>query len=282
MKLNRIKTALKPYMYFTLLPLASGAYRAYMAARCRYTALKEGNVISRDGFPVLPPAPLRYRIHGSPELDSFLAVGRQCSQAIMATLKKHGVDMDSVHDVLDFGCGCGRTLIWFTPQSGRTRFHGTDIDGEAIGWAAENLKAFSFGVNSPLPPLGYGPGAFDLVYAISVFTHLDEEYQFKWLEELNRVCRPGGMVLLTVHGRRTHGALPPVYAEKVRQDGFLYITTNITKDIFPDWYQSTYHTEEYVRRNYDRYFDVLDYVETAMGGHQDLVVLRKRADTEQA
>ena len=58
----------------------------------------------------LPPESLRHRVHGAADAESFLAVGRQCAQDIVAGLKRIGRASDSFESVLDFGCGCGRVL----------------------------------------------------------------------------------------------------------------------------------------------------------------------------
>ena len=47
----------------------------------------------------------------------------------------------------------------------------------------------------------YGDETFDLIYAISVFTHLTEELGRAWIAELRRLLRPGGLLMFTVHGR---------------------------------------------------------------------------------
>ncbi|MGH7349594.1 MAG: class I SAM-dependent methyltransferase, partial [Candidatus Rokuibacteriota bacterium] len=41
---------------------------------------------------------------------------------------------------------------------------------------------------------------FGLTYAFSVFTHLPEVLQRPWLQELARVTRPRGYLLLSLHG----------------------------------------------------------------------------------
>ena len=59
-----------------------------------------------------------------------------------------------------------------------------------------------FTVNQPDPPLAFADGQFSLVYSYSVLTHLSRERQELWFRELARVTQPGGLVVLTVHGRR--------------------------------------------------------------------------------
>ncbi len=102
--------------------------------------------------------------------------------------------------VLDFGCGAGRTLRHFVPDANKTEFWGCDIDGRSVAWLQEHLspplRVFR---NTPMPPLEVADGTFDLVYAISVFTHLTDTWA-EWLAELHRVLVPGGLLLATFMG----------------------------------------------------------------------------------
>ena len=152
--------------------------------------------------------------------------------------------------------------------------YGTDVDAEAISWCRTNLGFAEFGVNDPLPPLQYPSGAFDLAYAISVFTHLDEDFQFRWLDELRRVTRPGGIVLLTPHGRRAWKGLPQEEVDQIKIEGFKFRPSNSMKGIFPDWYQNAYHTKRYVFDRYSEYFEVVDYIPRG-GAGQAMVILRR-------
>ncbi len=267
--------SVKPYIPRRALPLARSAYRTYMRVLCWYVGLRDRRYVEETGFVRLPPASLRYRVHGSPTTDGFLKVGKRWSETIEAVLEKIGKDFDSFQNVLDFGCGCGRTLIWFANPPRSPQLYGTDIDAEAISWCRDNLDFAEFSVNDALPPLEYPSESFDLVYAISVFTHLDEDYQFRWLDELNRITKREGIVLLTVHGRHFWKNLPREDIIDIEKKGFKFIASNAMKGIFPEWYQNAYHTEEYVLDRYSRYFDVLDYIPRGMRNRQDVVVLQK-------
>jgi SAM-dependent methyltransferase len=244
----------------------------YMSLLCRYTDLKDRRRLGVADYSMLPPASLRYRVHGSPDAQSFLKVGKKSSGDIEAALEKVGRSLNSFRDVLDFGCGCGRTLVWFANRP--PRFYGTDIDAEAISWCRTNLNFAEFGVNDALPPLEYPSEAFDLIYAISVFTHLCEDFQFRWLDELRRVARALAIVLLTLRGRRAWRDLPQEDIDTIKIEEFKFRPSNSMKDVFPDWYQNAYHTKKYVVDRYSEYFEVVDYIPRGMG-RQDVVILRK-------
>ncbi len=266
---------IEAYVPRRALPAARLAYRTYVKILCWYAGLQERRKIEQTGLASVPPTSLRYRVHGSPNLEGFLRMGKRCSEDIEAALQKVGKDLNSFGEVLDFGCGCGRTLIWFEDRAREARWYGTDIDAGAISWCRDNLAFAEFGVNGALPPLEYAPGTFDLVYAISVFTHLDEDYQFRWLEELRRITRPGGVVLLTVSGRRVWRDLPDEQVADIKKKGFRFVASNTAKGIFPEWYQNAYHTKDYVLDRYSKYFDVLDYIPRGMSNRQDMVVLQR-------
>jgi SAM-dependent methyltransferase len=225
----------------------------------------------------LPPATLRFRVHGDIDPASFLETGRQCSQDLRAALARVGRDLGSFGDVLDFGCGCGRTLLWFGDAARSARFYGTDIDADAIAWCRRHIPFARFGVNDASPPLACPAGSFDLAYAVSVFTHLDEAHQFQWLQELQRVLRAGGYVLLTVHGSNPDAPGSPAHPGPSGEAGFVFapMPTPAMRGFFPDWYQHTTHTEAYVRATYTRYFSVVDYVPRGLDHSQDVVVLQK-------
>ena len=69
----------------------------------------------------------------------------------------------SFTSVLDFGCGCGRTLRWLDGLAERAYLAGSDIDGKCVSWCAENIRFAHFSHNELLPPLQFADETFDLV-----------------------------------------------------------------------------------------------------------------------
>lgn len=229
---------------------------------------------------VVPPPRLRYRVHGRFDAQSYLAVARTIASDVRAAVELTGRDLYSFERVLDFGCGSGRVLWNFRDHPASCTFVGTDIDREAIAWCRGHLSAIArFDTNDPLPPTRYSEGEFDLIYGVSVFTHLDEEYQNAWLTELQRITKPGGHLVLTIHGTVSARKLPSAQEAALATSGFLFVTHEtgwMKRDGLPDYYQVAFHTQEYVRREWGKFFDILAYVEHAINAHQDAVVLRRR------
>jgi len=208
---------------------------------------------------------------------NFLIVGRECAKDLGRLLSSVGRELGSFQRTLDFGCGCGRVLRHFVGLPAGGRFYGSDIDASLIAWCQENLSTFAeWSVNGFEPPLRYADATFDFVYGISVFTHLDEPLQRRWLAEIKRVMAPGGVAIFTVHGAFTHANIPSEARATLQEKGFLFRSGQTGKlkwDGLPDFYQTAYHTREYVEREWGKFFRVAKYEEQGMAGNQDAVVL---------
>ncbi|HTK99522.1 MAG TPA: class I SAM-dependent methyltransferase [Pseudomonadales bacterium] len=224
----------------------------------------------------LPPAALRFKVRGTPDGNAFASIGRSCARDLRDTLATSGRKLDDFHSILDFGCGCGGTLVWLRDLAPTAALSGTDIDDDAIGWCRANLPFGRFDTNDATPPLAYADASFDLVYAVSVFSHLDEDFQFQWLQELRRILAPGGTCLITLHGPGSWNEIPERDEATLTSRGFVFVRTKVTRGLFPDWYQTAFHTRAYVEDRFSRYFDVIGFVPRGMASHQDVVVLQRR------
>ena len=232
---------------------------------------------SEHGFIPPPPKTLQVRVLGV-YTPHFIESGWNTYDLFDRILAKAGCAIRSCETVLDFGCGCGRVIRAFHQLSPRAKLYGTDIDPEAIQWLSENYRQFAhFAVNGGLPPLGYGDNSFDLIYSISVFTHLPESMQLAWLEELKRVSRPGAFVLASVHGEKQFSMMNASNRAEFMQKGFCYVEEKVaTTPGLPSFYQTTFHSHEYIRRVWGQYFEVAGIESLVVDGHSDLVVLKKR------
>src|SRR3984957_6997253 len=193
-----------------LRPIARAIYHKAFRLQLR-TEFWCADRLSKAPSPVpVPPAILRYRVSELLSVSEFLRIGAGCASLIRQRVDDMGIAIGSAHRVLDFGCGCGRTIAWLLRDSD-AEFHGVDVDRDAVDWCKNNLRDGHFLANASIPPLPYPNEYFDVVYCLSVFTHLNESMQDLWIEELSRILKPGGVLLLTIYGNplwRTHSCVP--------------------------------------------------------------------------
>jgi SAM-dependent methyltransferase len=164
----------------------------------------------------IPPPLLRVRVGGNPEGDLWLAEGASDARLIAEMLERNGTKIEDMGAALDFGCGCGRVARHLAARSG-PEIHGVDISAPAVRWCQRNLHFMRARRIDVEPPLDYPDARFDLVYALSVFTHLPEQLTQRWLAELVRIMRPGGLLLFTLHGERFIEVMDPAEAERFRR-----------------------------------------------------------------
>jgi len=247
-------------------------FRLQLRLRCWYadrTATPDAS-----GLP-LPPAMLRYRVSELLGRDDFLTIGEGCASLMERHSRLMGVDLPGTRRVLDFGCGCGRTLRWFLRDFPSVEFHGVDVDEEAIAWCRKNLPGAIFFQNQPKPPLPYPDRHFDVIYCLSVFTHLDEAMQDLWLAELSRLLVPGGVVLLTVHSDLAAKVLDDEGLAALGTAGFVHRRSRKLRGIVPDWYHTTFHSPDYIMQRLAPRFEDIRY-ETVPDGIQAIVMARAR------
>ena len=251
------------------------AERETLLRRC---AELEHLVAMHDLRPV-PPAALRVRVGGWEDADHFLGVGRKVFWDVKRLLRSIDRALPEFTSILDFGCGCGRLTRFLAPAPGQ-HVVGSDIDPESIAWCDANLArdGTTFVVNATMPPLPFADGQFDLVIAISVFSHLPEDLQHAWLAEIARVVRARGLLIASVHGESLLAKdTPPETREKLEREGFLYARGFGTPGL-PDFYQTAYHRPDYVRARWQRGFRLAFELPRGVNNHQDAYVLEREGD----
>lgn len=223
-----------------------------------------------DGLPI-PPLRLIRSSTGTSSIRWYLEGGALAAESIAGILERNGVRLGEMARILDFGCGCGRVVRrWATLPAD---VHGSDYNRDAVRWCSRKLAFATFGVNALQPPLAYADGQFDLVYALSVFTHLPEPLLSGWREELRRVIRPGGWLIVSTHGEAFLPQLSHAQQEEFRSDGAVVIDDRAAGTNRC----GVYFSEHYIRQRFAQGFEVEDFVRQGAKGNppQDLTLLRK-------
>jgi SAM-dependent methyltransferase len=237
----------------------------------------------------IPPRELRARV-GDGGVEFFVDGGERVAGEVASVLADAGRPLQGFDAIWEFGCGSGRVLCRL-PASSEARLAGSDVDEAAIAWLHGNYPAIDARVNSALTPAPFEDDSFDLIYVISVFTHISELSQDAWLGEIARVLRPGGTALITVmeqdpFERYRAGWRPGATEEQIAEmrsmdlseRGIVFVPERVTR--WNRWrfagvestYGLTFHDGDYVRERWSRWFDVLDIASGAVNFGQSAVV----------
>lgn len=238
---------------------------------------------ARQSLPI-PSRENIIRVAGDVGADGFLFGGATWFARLRFLVQRYmGQEIESLGNVLDWGVGCGR-IARHLLERGFPRLYGADIDQFNIDWLHHNF-AWTNAVRVDFdPPMPFPDGFFDLVYGHSVFTHLAQIDQDKWLGELSRVLRPGGFAFVTTCGeggvyQSRYGDLaarPDLIASFLRE-GFcdFEVQSTVGVDAGRDgYYRLVGHTRDYVLRHWSQHFRVRRILPCYMD-HQDLVVLER-------
>lgn len=198
----------------------------------------------------LPPEDLVFRV-ALTDLDNFDRIGAVNRSSIVEAL---GSDWSwQGKRVLDFGCGVGRLLRHLTAEAEVAQIDGCDMHRESIDWCRANLEPpFGFFVNSSTPPLeGVEDETYDLVVAVSVFTHIASGWA-EWVSELQRIIKPGGLLAATFHG-------PGMATSHLAQSGFPYVEEETGMISLPTGEEGTFasifHSPWWLEAHWGRAFE---------------------------
>ena len=150
--------------------------------------------------------PSDYLIYESFQLDyhKYYLDSRETAVWLKRHIEKHCTLEHK--KILDWGCGPGRIIRHLPELVGNNcAFFGTDYNNESIDWCRKHIPGVSFNLNGLEAKLPWPDNTFDVIYGISIFTHLSESMHFAWLKELVRILKPasaggGGILFFTTQG----------------------------------------------------------------------------------
>jgi SAM-dependent methyltransferase/CBS domain-containing protein len=228
-----------------------------------------------DGLPF--PSPELIRLIMGPNAPrrwlwkQFYESGARTADDFRQVLTANGADLSDFKAILDFGCGCGRVLRHWRDLD-TARLHGSDYNPALVEWCRRNMPFADFEVNDAAPGLAVEDDTFDLVYVFSVFTHLDIGLQQPWIDELRRVTKPNGHLLVTVMGESHLGALDDKQRERF-EAGKPVVSRPEASGTNSC---AVFHPDQCVRSMFARELDLVAYLPAIESlAKMDVVLLRK-------
>jgi SAM-dependent methyltransferase len=192
---------------------------------------------------------------------------------------------------LDFGCSSGRVVRVLAAAFPEIEWHACDPQPSPIHWGQQNIPGVEFSVSPQEPPLRFDAGTFDFVFAISIWTHYGEHAARRWFSEMHRLIRPGGLLILTLHGftsiayyvgqdRRQRRDAIKIAGDLYRR-GYWFAREWTSEEgdhgiRSPEW-GSTFLTTEWLLNEVTPSWAVVGFGAGRAEGNQDVIVLERRA-----
>lgn len=220
--------------------------------------------------------PPRYNMarHGN---EHLIKQSREICGQIYKIIQQLPIPADPL--ALDFGAGVGRVAIPMVYSVGHPQL-AIDIDSKCVDYlnnfAGEKIQAECINQGAKLP---YPTNHLDLIIAISVFTHLDNDLESFYLTESARIVRPGGYCLFSVSSEKALASRKKkgmaewnhVQISDLHRQGHIYKSKPSSVDAQHGY---SLHSEDYIKTRWSNYFEVIHVYKEYIDNVQDLVVLR--------
>lgn len=221
-------------------------------------------------------------------MDSYKKSFSLYRDVIKGAMSRAGKSLNNESLILDFGCGAGRLLYAFRDQLDVSRImSGCDLNERAVNWC-KRLGYKSVIQNRAHELIAFPDNSFNLVVAVSVFTHLEIALQHHWAAEIARILQPGGALFMTTHGANFFPKLLQSYLNHPNAnhmeffhlggDGlFADLRFSGGADADPQGQRevATAHTNDAVRRIFTKFDIAIHDIQTPLAGH-DIYLLIKQ------
>ncbi|MFB0520238.1 MAG: class I SAM-dependent methyltransferase [Desulfatiglandales bacterium] len=149
-----------------------------------------------------------------------------------------------------------------------------DIHEEAVRFIEQQLQTDAI-LSTTRPEDLRLEQAFDVVFALSFFSHMPKNTFTRWLRKLASFVKSGGYLIFTTHGLVSRKYLFP--DSRLDKDGFYFYRASDQKDISTNEYGTSCTTPKYVFVEALKIPELspTHFREAYWWGHQDLYVFKK-------
>src|SRR6266700_1572008 len=189
---------------------------------------------------------LNHRNHPTPEaaLRHYFSDGAESARKLDSIVRNHLVDVASNRKVtiLEFASGYGMVTRHLANLPSHQRLVACDIHQQAVDFIRGDLHQVAIMSRHVPEELNLGE-SFDVVFALSFFSHMPEVTFTRWLEALFAAVNPGGILVFTTHGLASQVHFGDI---KINENGFWFRPSSEQADIDPNEYGSAVTTPAYV------------------------------------
>jgi SAM-dependent methyltransferase len=175
-------------------------------------------------------------------LRDYFADGWRSLLELMVVLEKIDCPLIGCDSFLEFASGYGRLTRHLSKFPGSDKVHAADLMPESVEFIKEKFAIDGFYSNKDPDKLEF-PQQYEVVFVLSLFSHLPKRSWGKWLGVLFSAVKPGGYLIFSTHGegfaRRNKVELD--------QQGFFFIASSESSHLAGEEYGTSITSAEFVK-----------------------------------
>lgn len=175
-------------------------------------------------------------------LRDYLADGWRTLAELMLLLEAVGKPLLQMGSMLEFASGHGRFTRHLVKAVGAQCVTVSDVVADAVEFSCASFGVQGF-VSSARPEDVQWPRQWELVFVLSLFSHLPRASWLRWLQQLWQAVEPGGVLVLTTHGQEA------VQRAGVSLDaeGYFFASSSESQAIDAQEYGTAFTSEAFVQ-----------------------------------
>lgn len=206
-------------------------------------------------------------------LRDYLADGWRTLSELMLLLEAVDQPLLKTASFLEFASGHGRFTRHLVKVLGAERVTVSDVVPDAVEFAQQTFAVPGF-LSSTTPEDLVWERTYDVVFVLSLFSHLPQHTWTRWLNCLYAGVAPGGLLVFSTHGTEAaQRQNVPLDA-----DGFFFAPSSESLAIDAQEYGTAFTSEAFVKARIAENMGADTLVHTApvhFWNHQDAYVLRR-------
>ena len=205
-------------------------------------------------------------------IRDYLADGWRTMAELVLLLEQVNHPLLRAQSLLEFASGHGRFTRHLAKALGPQHVVVSDVVGDAVEFARDAFKVQGF-VSASQPEHVVWPHQHDVVFVLSLFSHLPRSTWARWLQRIYAMVAPGGVLVFTTHG-----------AEAVRKqgvtldpEGYFFTPSSESNAIAGQEYGTAFTSESYVRGQIAQHLpdaQILQFAPQHFWHHQDAFVVQ--------
>jgi len=189
---------------------------------------------------------LHHRNYPTPEaaVRHYFSDGAESARKLEGIVREHlpSVVSNRKVSILEFASGYGMVTRHLGIMPSQAKLVACDIHQQAVDFIRERLQQIAV-MSRHLPEEVSFDESFDVVFALSFFSHIPEVTFTRWLAALFAAVSPGGILVFTTHGLISRVLFGDI---TLSDSGFWFRPHSEQSDLDPIEYGSTVTTPAYV------------------------------------